>query len=180
MSGPARRMLLCALAVAPLAGGCSGSGAVPSVAAVVDGTRIPASETTALLEGHIRAESARAGSDGHEFDAERRRTLTHFVLIYQIRHTLLGHLARQMGIPEDPNSNLSAEARAGRLSQAIAERLFPDVAAPDGTPADKAAELVDEERRTRFSEWFDEQLRRAEVRVDRHFGRWDAGRGVVQ
>jgi hypothetical protein len=46
-------------------------------------------------------------------------------------------------------------------------------------PADKAAELIDAQRQSFFTEWFDKQLRIAEVRVDEHFGRWDAERGVV-
>jgi hypothetical protein len=71
-----------------------------------------------------------------------------------------------MNITVESNGDLSPEAEAGRLSQAMAEGLFPDVA--------------DQQRLTLFSEWFDQKLRIAKVRVDRHFGRWDAGRGVVE
>ena len=50
----------------------------------------------------------------------------------------------------------------------------------DGRVILQGRAISDEERRALFSDWFDDQLRRAEVRVDRHFGQWDAGRGVVQ
>jgi hypothetical protein len=181
MSGPAGRIRWgAALAVvAALAGGCSGRGAAPDVAAIVEGTEIPASETAALLDGHLKAESAQ-DSDGHGLDEDRKETLTHFVLLFQIKHALLRQLAKEMNVSVEPGANLSTEAEAGRLSHAMAQQLFPEVAAPEGEPADKAAELVDQQRLSLFSEWFDKQLRTAEVEVDEHFGRWDAGRGVVQ
>lgn len=190
MKGSTRRTRLCALAVvAALGGGCSGSsGSAPDVAAIVEGTEIPASETEALLDGHLKAESAQADSDGHGLDEDRKQTLTHFVLLYQIKHALLRHLANGMNIAVESSGNLSAEAEAGRLSHAMAQQLFPDVGGlhqpppgqGDGEPAEKAAELADQQRLSLFSEWFDKQLRTAEVKVDEHFGRWDAGRGVVQ
>jgi hypothetical protein len=85
-----------------------------------------------------------------------------------------------MGIAVESSGNLSPEAEAGRLSHAIAQRLFPEVEAPEGEPPDKAAELADQRRQSLFHDWFDKQLRTARIRVDKHFGRWDAGRGVVQ
>lgn len=159
------RFGLALVVAAGLAGGCSGNGATPDVAAVVEGTKIPAAETEALLESHVRNELAQAGSGSGEFDGDRRQTLTHFVLLYQIKHVLLRHLAEGMHITVEA-SGLTPEAAAGRLSEAMARRLFPDAA--------------DEERQSRFMEWFDGQLRSAKVRVDGHFGRWDSGRGVVQ
>jgi hypothetical protein len=153
------------LVVAGLTGACSDAGGAPEVAAVVEGATIPAAQTEALLETHVRNELAPAGSAAGEFDGDRRRTLTHFVLLYQIKHALLRHLARGLDISVDAR-NLGPEAEAGRLSEAMAQRLFPDVA--------------EAERQGRFLEWFDQQLRVAEVRVDRHFGHWDPGRGVVQ
>jgi len=181
MSGPARRFRMGALVVvAVLGGGCSGGGAAPDVAAIVEGTEIPAAETEALLDGHLKAESAQADSDGHGLDEDRKQTLTHFVLLYQIKHALLRHLADGMDIAVESSGNLSPEAEAGRLSQAIAQRLFPEVEAPEGEPADKAAELADQRRQSLFQDWFDKQLRTARIRVDKRFGRWDAGRGVVQ
>jgi hypothetical protein len=170
---------LCGLViVAALAGGCSGSGADPDVAAVVEGTEIPTAETDALLDGHLKAQLAQQDeADGHAVDGDRTETITSFVLLYQIKHVLLRHLAREMGVSAERGG--TPEAEAGRLSHAMAERLFPDVAAPHGKPADKAAEFVDAQRQGLFSEWFDKQLRLADVRVDKHFGRWDAERGVV-
>jgi hypothetical protein len=173
-------LALCGLViVAVLAGGCSGSGADPDVAAFVEGTEIPAAETAALLDGHLKAQLAQqdAAPDGHAVEGDRTETITSFVLLYQIKHALLRHLARETGVAAE--SGGTPEAEAGRLSHAMAERLFPDVAAPPGEPPDKAAEFVDAQRQGLFTEWFDKQLRLADVRVDKHFGRWDAERGVV-
>jgi hypothetical protein len=156
------RLLVALLVTTGLAGGCGGGGATPDVAAVVEGTKIPAAQTTALLESHVRNEVTKAGA---ELDGDRKQTLTHFVLLYQIKHALLRHLAKGMNVSVE-SGGLTPEAEAGRLSEAMAQRLFPDVA--------------DEQRQGRFLEWFDEQLRAAKVRVDGHFGRWDSGRGVVQ
>jgi hypothetical protein len=147
---------LAAVVLVTALAGCSRSSSAPDVAAVVEGTKIPAAQTEALL--------TTAGS-GAPLDGDRKQSLTHFVLLYQIKHALLRHLAEGMNISVEARG-LTPEAEAGRLSEAMARRLFPDVA--------------DEERQGRFMEWFDGRLRAAQVRVDRHFGRWDAGRGVVQ
>lgn len=161
-----RRWLGLALLVcAGLSGGCSGSRATPDVAAVVEGTKIPAAETEALLESHVRNELAQAGADSTTFDGDRRQTLTRFVLLYQIKHVLLRRLAQDLDVSVE-TGGLTPEAAAGRLSEAMARQLFPD--------------LADAQRQSRFMEWFDQKLRDAEVRIDGHFGRWDSGRGVVQ
>lgn len=146
-------------------GGCGRGGSTPDVAAVVEGTEIQAVETEALLEASVRNELAQAGSGAGRIDGDRKQTLTHFVLLYQIKHALLRHLADGMNISVEAKG-LSPEAEAGRLSEAMAQRLFPDVAG--------------EQRLSRFLAWFDEQLRAARVRVDGRFGRWDPGRGVVR
>jgi hypothetical protein len=161
MTGRAR-LLVALLVTNGLAGGCGGGGATPDVAAVVEGTKIPAAQTTALLESHVRNEVTKSGA---ELDGDRKQTLTHFVLLYQIKHALLRHLAEGLHVTVE-TSGLTPEAAAGRLSEAMARQLFPDAA--------------DEQRQSRFMEWFDGQLRSAKVRVDGHFGRWDSGRGVVQ
>ncbi len=162
-----------------LSGGCSGSDPSPDVAAVVEGTKIRSDETEALLQGRIANESAQPDKHSHEFDDDRKRTVTGFVLLYQIKHALLRHLARQMHVAVEPSGSLSIEAEAGRLSHAMAQRLFPDVAPPTDAPADKAVELVDQQRQRLFADWFDKQLRTADISVSKPFGRWDAGR-VVQ
>jgi hypothetical protein len=170
---------LCGLLIVAALGGCSGSGADPDIAAFVEGTEIPAAETEALLDGHMQAQLAQQdAADGHAVDGDRTETVTSFVLLYQIKHALLRHLAREMNVSVDGGGG-NPEAEAGRLSHAMAQRLFPDVAAPQGEPADKAAEFVDAQRQSLFIDWFDKQLRLADVRVDKHFGRWDAERGVV-
>lgn len=178
MSTTPWRNRLCGLVlVAAVTGGCSGSGGSPDVAAVVEGTKIPAGETEALLDGHLKAQAAQDADDGHAVDGDRTETLTRFVLLYQIKHALLRHLAREMNVSVDGSGN--PEVEAGRLSHAMAARLFPDIAAPEGEPADKAADFIDAQRQSFFTQWFDKQLRIAEIRVDEHFGRWDAERGVV-
>jgi hypothetical protein len=159
------RFGLALVVAAGLAGGCAGKDATPDVAAVVEGTKIPAAETQALLESHVRNELAQAAAGSDAFDGDRKQTLTHFVLLYQIKHVLLRHLAQGLNVTVE-GSGLTPEAAAGRLSEAMARRLFPDVA--------------DEQRQGRFMEWFEDRLRSAKVRVDGHFGRWDAARGVVQ
>ena len=161
-----RRWLVVALvAAATLVGGCSRSGATPDVAAVVEGTKIPTAETEALLASYVRNELAQAGTDSGAFDGDRKQTLTHFVLLYQIKHVLLRRLAQDMQVSVE-TGGLTPEAAAGRLSEAMAQQLFPDI--------------PDKERQSRFLDWFDGRLRSARVRVDGRFGRWDPGRGVVQ
>jgi hypothetical protein len=178
MSSTAWRKRLCGLViVAATTAGCSGPGDSPEVAAVVEGAKIPVDETEALLDGHLKAQTAGDAEGGHAVDADRTGTAARFVLLYQIKHALLRHLAREMNVTVDGGGN--PEAEAGRLSHAMAARLFPDIAAPEGEPPDKADEFIDAQRRSLFTEWFDKQLRTAEVRVDEHFGRWDAERGVV-
>lgn len=180
MSGRNRR-LAGALAITlgvTLSGGCSRSGRQPDVAAIVEDTEIRADETHALLVGHIANESAQDDEHGHEFDGDRKRSLTQFVLLYQIKHALLRHLARELGVSVEPTGNPSLEEEAGRLSHAMAQHLFPDVAPPAGEPPDKAAELADRQRQSLFTDWFDKQLRTADVKVNEHFGRWESGRVV--
>ena len=162
-----------------LSSGCSGSEPNPDVAAIVEGTKIRSDETEALLQSRIANESAQADEHGHEFDDDRKRTITGFVLLYQIKHALLRHLAREMHVAVEPSGSVSIEAEAGRLSHAMAQRLFPDVAPPTDAPADKTVELVDQQRQRLFADWFDQQLRTADISVSKSFGRWDAGR-VVQ
>lgn len=167
-------VVVTAIAVAP-AGGCSGPDPSPDVAAIVEGTRIRADETEALLQDQI---AKQADDQDHEFDGERKRTITSFVLLYQIRHALLRHLAREMQVAVEPGGSPGIEAEAGRLSHAMAQWLFPDVAPPPDAPAGETAELVDRQRRTLFAEWFDQQLSTADISVNRPFGRWDSGRVV--
>ena len=40
--------------------------------------------------------------------------------------------------------------------------------------------LGDQKRQQLFSDWFDKKLKAAQVRVDRHFGRWNPNTGSVR
>ena len=127
MTGRRLRALLVSLAAAVAAGGCSGGGDgdTPAVAAVVEGQEIEAAETETLLHAHLDEEETAAG-DSHGHDGDREERAGRFVLLYQIKHALVRHLAAEMGLPEPPPGE-EAEAAAGRLSREMAERLFPDV-----------------------------------------------------
>jgi hypothetical protein len=127
MSGWARRALLFSLAATVAAGGCSGGGDgdTPAVAAVVEGRKIQAADTEKLLHAHLDEEETAAG-DSHGHDGDREERAGRFVLLYQIKHALVRHLAAEMGLPEPPPEE-EAEAAAGWLSREMAERLFPVV-----------------------------------------------------
>jgi hypothetical protein len=129
MSAGTRRRLLAGVAVAVTlaAGGCSGGGSsTPTVAAVVEGQDIPVRETEALLHAHLDEAAETAAAAGHGDDGDREERAGRFVLLYQIKHALLRHLAAGMGLP-DPPADEQPEETAGRLSRAMAERLFPSV-----------------------------------------------------
>jgi hypothetical protein len=127
MTGRHLRRGLVGLAALLAASGCSGGGEgnAPAVAAVVEGQEISARETEKLLHAHLDEEETAAG-DSHGHDGDREERAGRFVLLYQIKHTLVRHLAAGMGLPEPPPGE-EPEAAAGRLSRAMAERLFPAV-----------------------------------------------------
>lgn len=121
------------------------------MSAVVEGTTIPSSETEALRRSYLERLAGQEGSDGHDEDRDRTKEIDRFVLLYQIKHALLRHLAQEMKVPVgggetsnssgplgegapdlSPQDNLLA-AEAGRISKQIAERLFPDVSVPEAT-----------------------------------------------
>jgi len=137
------------LAATLLAGGCSnGGGKRPPVAAVVEGTKIPSSETEAMVDAYLRRQAP--GPMGE--DAPRDE-IARGVLEYQIKLTCLEHLATTLGVSTDASSyfdstarliqpedtgrigerpeDLARELQAGRLSQAMAKKLFPDVSISD-------------------------------------------------
>lgn len=182
MSRTARMALVSAVALfTALAGGCSRPGTAPEIAAVVEGSEIRTSDTETLLRSHVEQQLAQEGADRRDHDDEREQTLRRFVLLFQIKHALLRHLAREMNLPEPGTGpEVRVEAEAGRVSRVIAEQLFPDVPVPEAVGGDVTADLVDQRRQSLFSEWFDKQLRTAEVWVDEHYGRWDSERGVVR
>jgi hypothetical protein len=132
-----------------LGGGCSsGGGSRPRVAAVVEGTRIPSSETEAMVDAYLHRQTPQPmGED------TPRDQIAKGVLEYQIKLTSLEHLAATLGVsseaasyfdstarliqPEDTGrigerpEDLARELQAGRLSQAMAKKLFPDVSISD-------------------------------------------------
>ena len=136
--------------VAALLGGAcsSGAGSRPPVAAVVEGARIPSSETEAMVDAYLHRQSPRPmGAD------MPRDQIAKGVLEYQIKLTCLEHLAATLGVASEPASyfdstarliqpadtgrigerpeDLAREVQAGRLSRAMATKLFPDVSISD-------------------------------------------------
>ena len=149
---PRWRGLLSGLIVAVLlASGCSRD-AAPRVAAVVEGVKLPSSETEALIRTYLKSGGAKEDTAKTSRD-DRDKTVARFVLLYQIKLALLDVLATQMGIPRAPvpredlaTQMMPAEAfqsaglrpedliqssEAGQLSKSMAEKLFPDVAVTD-------------------------------------------------
>ena len=144
---PAAFALIAAAAL--LGGGCSsGGGSRPRVAAVVEGTRIASSETEAMVDAYLHRQTPQpTGAD------TPRDEIAKGVLEYQIKLTSLEHLAATLGVsseatsyfdstarliqPEDTGrigerpEDLARELQAGRLSQAMAKKLFPDVSISD-------------------------------------------------
>jgi hypothetical protein len=128
------------------------------VAAVVEGTRIPSSETEAMVDAYLHRQTSQPmGED------TPRDQIAKGVLEYQIKLTTLEHLAATLGVSSEPSSyfdstarlvqpedtgrigerpeDLARELQAGRLSQAMAKKLFPDV------PISDAAVQAEFERR---------------------------------
>jgi parvulin-like peptidyl-prolyl isomerase len=129
--------------------GCGGDddAGPPRVAAVVEGSEIPAADTEALVQGYLEQQAKAEEAPGDE----RRDQAVPFVLLYQIRHALLRHLAADLDVSIDtavagdavaqlaesePEAfqaagvrpgDVQASSEAGRLSRAIALKLFPDV-----------------------------------------------------
>lgn len=137
------------VAAALLVGGCSnGGGKRPSVAAVVEGTRIASAETEAMVDAYLRRQAR--GPMGE--DAPRDE-IAKGVLEYQIKLTCLEQLATKLGVSTEPASyfdstarliqpedfgrigerpeDLARELQAGRLSQAMAKKLFANVSISD-------------------------------------------------
>src|SRR5689334_6502960 len=152
------------VAGAGLVRGCSsGGGHRPAVAAVVEGTRIPSAETEAMVDAYLHRSSPQPmGEDTPRADIAKG------VLEYQIKLTALEHLAATLGVsseaasyfdatarligPEDTGKmgerpeDLARELQAGRLSQAMAKKLFPTVSISDAAVQaefDRRAPLLD-------------------------------------
>ena len=152
------------VAAALLGGACSGGGGSrPRVAAVVEGTRIPSADTEAMIDAYLHRQAP--GPMGEDTPRDQ---VAKGVLEYQIKLTTLEHLAATLGVASEPSAyfdsaarliqpeetgkigerpeDLARELQAGRLSQAMARKLFPDVSISDTAlkaEFDRRAPLLD-------------------------------------
>ena len=138
-----RFLATAAVAAGVLAAGCSG-GPRPDVAAVVAGREIPAAEAETLADRYVSSQPGEQAAD-----ELGRDEVTRLVLGYLIKMAYLEHLAADLGVDDRPSAleeSAAAEVpaaeyqtagwrpedfdrslRAGRLSKAIAEQVFPAV-----------------------------------------------------
>jgi hypothetical protein len=133
------------LTVLPVGGACRQSG--PSIAAVVEGTPVPASALSASTDAYLRSQAGKA-----RLEDMSRREVRKVVLTFQIKRAYLDRVAAEMGVTVDtPDADLMSTLasggayrqagfraedlvgakRAGRLSAAIAAKLFPEVSITD-------------------------------------------------
>src|SRR5213079_2209019 len=108
-------------------------------------------DTEAMVDAYLHRQTARSAQPMGE-DTPRDQ-IAKGVLEYQIKLTFLEHLAATLGVSSEPTSyfdstarliqpedtgrigerpeDLARELQAGRLSQAMAKKLFPDVSISD-------------------------------------------------
>ena len=148
--------------VTVLGAGCSRGGR-PDVAAVVEGTKVSSAETETIVDAYLkRQQVAPTGED------VPRDQIAKWVLEYQIRLTFVEQLAAGMGVQSEPESyygsaadliqpdkygrigqrreDFARELRAGKLSEAMAAKQFPDVSISDAAVQaefDRRAPLLD-------------------------------------
>jgi parvulin-like peptidyl-prolyl isomerase len=147
-----RAALIGVIAIAVLGAGCSKGGERPEVAATVEGTEVTSTETEAIIEAYLRRQQLQPTGE----DVSRDQ-VAKWVLDYQIKLTFLEHLAGTLGVSSEPESYFGAaadlirpegytsigqrredfarELRAGRLSQAMARKLHPEVSISDSALA---------------------------------------------
>lgn len=155
MSRPCRlrnALAVALTATALLGAGCSKGGDRPEVAATVEGTRVASAETEEIVEAYLRRQELQPTGEDLPRDQVAK-----WVLDYQIKLTFLEHLAGTLGVSSEPESYFGAaadlirpegytsigqrredfarELRAGRLSQAMARKLHPDVSISDSALA---------------------------------------------
>jgi hypothetical protein len=138
-----------ALLVAFGGGAAWSGGGPPEVAAVVEGRSIRTEELRMLVDGYL---DSRAGQDLAR--EAGRRGVEQLVLGLQVRRRYLEHLAASMGVEAQPDARAEALAalaeedayqeagygaedfasarRAGQMSHAIAEKVFPQVSITEG------------------------------------------------
>lgn len=141
--------LAVAVAVVAVVAGCSSGGDTPAeVAATVGSTKVSAKEIESLTGEYLRTQA------GKELEAEiGRPEVTRLVLGFHIKNLVLRHAAKEMGVTlsadplEGGFSVMAAEEsyrqagfterdllqadQAGRLSKAMAEKVFPQVPVAD-------------------------------------------------
>jgi len=157
-----RGVLVAVAAVAVLGAGCGGGGR-PEVAAVVEGTKVSSSETETMVEAYLKRQQV-----GQTAEDVPRDQIAKWVLEYQIRLTFVEHLASTMGVESEPESyygsaadliqpekygrigqrreDFARELRAGKLSEAMAKKLYPTVSISDTAVQaefDRRAPLLD-------------------------------------
>lgn len=135
-------------AVVPAAG-CGRSGP-PAVAATVAGVDVSSERVERLISQWLESRSDQAPAGGDQPGGIDRRTASKQVLGFVIRSVFLGQMAAGMGIRDNPTAlealapaevpatefeaagwsraDLEQSFRDGRLSKAIAEKVFPEVA----------------------------------------------------
>lgn len=140
--------MLTALLALTLLGACSRGGGRPDSAATVEGTKIASSETESIIDAYLQRQQANATGEDTPHDQVGK-----WVLEYQIKLSYVEHLAATLGVPVEEESYFDAaadliqpqsygvigqrredfarELRAGRLSQAMARKLHPNVSVSD-------------------------------------------------
>jgi PPIC-type PPIASE domain len=127
---------------------CGGGGGRPEVSAVVEGIDVRSSDTESLVDAYLQRHVSRP-----EQKPMPRPQISKLVLGYQIKLAFLEHTAATMGVSDEGAADLGEaadavnpdaygligerredyvnELRAGRLSKAIAQKLYSDVAVSD-------------------------------------------------
>lgn len=178
------------LATALTLAGCSNGSGRPDVAAVVEGTEIPAADTEELIDTYLSRQSE-AGA------GEPRDKVSKSVLNYQIELALLDRLAQDRGIQSkrdaafeeaasavDPEAfqavgmrsqELQAQLRAADLAKAIAAEVFPEV---DITEAELTLEY--ERRKSTFDRSWTAKVKIAQFGSEAEAGQVQAKVGSGQ
>lgn len=150
-----RRRSWLAVAVASavvLTAGCADSGP-PAVAATVAGVDVSSERVERLSSQWLESQNSRAPAGGDQPGRTDRKAASKQVLGFVIRSVFLGQTADGMGIQDQPRAletlaaeevpatefesagwskaDLEQSLRDGRLSKAIAEKVFPKVAVSD-------------------------------------------------
>ena len=141
-----------AVASVVLAAGCGDSGP-PKVAATVGDVDVDSERVDRLTSQWLESQNRQAPADGGQEGGMDRKSASKQVLGFVIRSVFLGQMAEEMGIRDNPSAletlapgevpaaefesagwskaDLEQSLRDGRLSKAIAGKVFPKVAVSD-------------------------------------------------